>query len=90
VPTFAEEGVPNQESAFLVGIVAPAGTPADIVNRLNRELRRILAEPDVKARLTSIGYVAETDSPAEFAALIKSEIALWARVIRDAKLKKIE
>ena len=90
VPTFAEEGVPNQESAFLVGLVAPAGTPRDIVERLNREVVRIVAEADVKERLTSIGYVAETDTPDEFAALIKSELALWAKVIRDAKMTRVE
>ena len=90
VPTFAEEGVPNQESEFLVGIVAPAGTPGAIIDRLNREIVRIVAEPDVKARLTFIGYVAQTDTPAEFAAMIRREIGLWSKVIRDAKMTRIE
>jgi len=90
VPTFAEEGVGNQESAFLVGLVAPAGTPAAIVALLNREFVRIFAEPDVKARLASIGYLAQTDTPAEFAAMIRREIELWAKVIRDAKMTRIE
>jgi tripartite-type tricarboxylate transporter receptor subunit TctC len=90
VPTFAEEGVPNQESAFIVGVAAPAGTPREIVDLLNRELRRIIAIPDVTEKLNFIGYIAETDTPDEFAALLKSEIELWARVIRDSKIQKVE
>jgi tripartite-type tricarboxylate transporter receptor subunit TctC len=90
VPTFAEEGVPNQESAFIVGVAAPAGTPREIVDLLNRELRRIIAIPDVTEKLNFIGYVAETDTPDEFAAMLKSEIELWARVIRDSKIQKVE
>jgi tripartite-type tricarboxylate transporter receptor subunit TctC len=90
IPTFAEEGVPNQESAFLVGLVGPAGMPGNVIALLNREVARIVAQGDVKARLAAIGYVAQTDTPAEFATLIKSEIALWAKVIRDAKMARIE
>jgi tripartite-type tricarboxylate transporter receptor subunit TctC len=90
VPTFAEAGVPNQESAFFVGAVAPAGTPPDIVNLLNRELVRIIALPDVKAKLNFIGYTPETDTPQEFAAMMKSEIERWAKVIRDSKIQQVE
>jgi tripartite-type tricarboxylate transporter receptor subunit TctC len=90
VPTFAEAGVPNQESAFFVGVVAPAATPRDIVDRLNRELVRIIALPDVKEKLTFIGYTAETDTPDQFAAMMKAEIAQWARVIRDSKIQQVE
>ena len=90
VPTFAEAGVPNQESAFFVGAVAPVGTPPDIVNRLNRELVRIIALPDVKEKLNFIGYTPETDTPQEFAAMIKSEIERWAKVIRESKIQQVE
>ena len=90
VPTFAEEGVPDQESAFIVGMVAPAGTPRAIIDPLNHELRRIIAMPDVKEKLNFIGYVAETDTPDEFAARLKAEIEMWAKVIRDAKMQKVE
>ena len=90
VPTFAEQGVPDQESAFFVGVVAPAGTPREIVDRLNRELVRIIALPDVKEKLNFIGYTAETDTPDEFAAMIKAEIAQWAKVIRDSKIQQVE
>ncbi len=90
VPTFAEEGVPDQESAFIVGTVVPAGTPRAIVDLLNRELRRIIAMPDVKEKLNFIGYAAETDTPDEFAARLKAEIEMWAKVIRDSKMQKVE
>jgi tripartite-type tricarboxylate transporter receptor subunit TctC len=90
VPTFTEEGVPDQESAFFVGVVVPAKTPADIIGLLNRELVRIVALPDVKERLNFIGYVAETNTPREFAAMIKTEMEQWARVIRDSNVQKVE
>jgi tripartite-type tricarboxylate transporter receptor subunit TctC len=90
VPTFAEAGVPNQESAFFVGAVAPAGTAADIVNLLNRELVRIVALPDVREKLNFIGYTPETDTPQEFAAMMKSEIERWAKVIRESKIQQVE
>ncbi len=90
VPTFAEAGVPNQESAFFVGAVAPAGTPLDIVNLLNRELVRIIALPDVREKLNFIGYTPETDTPQEFAAMMKSEIERWAKVIRESKIQQVE
>jgi tripartite-type tricarboxylate transporter receptor subunit TctC len=90
VPTFAETGIPNQESAFFVGAVAPAGTPRDIISLLNRELVRIIALPDVKEKLAFIGYTPETDTPDEFAAMMKAEIAQWAKVIRDAKMQQVE
>jgi tripartite-type tricarboxylate transporter receptor subunit TctC len=90
VPTFAEAGVPNQESAFFVGAVAPVGTPQDIVNLLNRELVRIVALPGVKEKLNFIGYTPETDTPQEFAAMMKSEIERWAKVIRESKIQQVE
>jgi len=90
VPTFAEAGVPNQESAFFVGAVAPAGTPPEIVNLLNRELVRIIALPDVKEKLNFIGYTPETDTTQEFAAMMKSEIERWAKVIRESKIQQVE
>jgi tripartite-type tricarboxylate transporter receptor subunit TctC len=90
VPTFAEAGVPNQESAFFVGAVAPAGTPPDIMNVLNREVVRIIALPDVREKLNFIGYTPETDTPQEFAAMIKSEIERWAKVIRESKIQQVE
>jgi tripartite-type tricarboxylate transporter receptor subunit TctC len=90
VPTFGEVGVPDQDSAFIVGLAAPAGTPRQIIDLLNREIVRIIALPDVTERLAFIGYTGETDTPDEFAAMLKSEIARWSKVIRDAGIRQVE
>jgi tripartite-type tricarboxylate transporter receptor subunit TctC len=90
VPTLAEAGVPNQESEFIQALLVPAGTPKEIVNQLSREVARIVHLPDVTASLRAIGYVPVGDTPEEFAALIKSDIAKWEKVIRDAGIKKIQ
>ncbi|HKF11289.1 MAG TPA: tripartite tricarboxylate transporter substrate binding protein [Xanthobacteraceae bacterium] len=90
VPTLAEAGAPGQESLFFQGIVAPAGTPKEIVDQLYREIDKILARPEVKERLAAIGFAVTASSPEEFQAQIKSETARWAKVIRDANIKTIE
>jgi tripartite-type tricarboxylate transporter receptor subunit TctC len=90
VPTFTEMGVPDQESAFFVGLVAPAGTRGEIIDRLSREVARIVAEPDVHERLTFIGFAPESDTPQEFGTMLKSEIERWARVIRESGMQKVE
>jgi tripartite-type tricarboxylate transporter receptor subunit TctC len=90
VPTLQEAGVPDQQSVFLQGILAPAGTPTVIVDLLNREIRKILAMPDVAKQMAAIGFYVSTTSPQEFATLIQSEIARWTKVIRDASIAKVE
>jgi tripartite-type tricarboxylate transporter receptor subunit TctC len=86
----AEAGAPGQESLFFQGIVAPAGTPKDIVDQLYREIEKILARPDVKDRLAAIGFGVTISSPEEFQVQLKTEAARWAKVIRDANIKRIE
>ena len=90
VPTFAEAGVPNQVSDFINGIVAPAGTSREIVDLLHREIVSALAARDVKDRLAQIGFVPAPNSPDEFQAQVKAEIARWAKVIHDAKIGRVE
>jgi tripartite-type tricarboxylate transporter receptor subunit TctC len=90
VPTLAEAGAPGQESLYFQGIVAPAGTPNDIVDQLYREIDKILARPDVKERLAAIGFGVTISSPEEFQVQLKAEAARWAKVIRDANIKRIE
>ena len=90
VPTLAEAGAPGQVSLFFQGIVAPAGTPKEIVHQLYREIAKILARPEPKERLAAIGFAVTVSSPEEFQAQIKSETARWAKVIREADIKKIE
>ena len=90
VPTLAEAGVPNQESEFIQALLVPAGTPKEIVNQLAREVARIVHLPDVTERLRAIGYMPVGNTPEEFAAIIKNDIAKWEKVIREAGIKKIE
>ena len=90
VPTLAEAGAPGQVSLYFQGIVAPAGTPKDIVDQLYREIEKILARPDVKDRLAAIGFGVTISSPEEFQVQLKAETARWAKVIRDANIKRIE
>jgi tripartite-type tricarboxylate transporter receptor subunit TctC len=87
IPTFAEAGVPGYESIGWFGAVAPAGTPAPIIERLNAEMAAALAAPDVRERVLAAGVEPLTDTPQEFAAFIHAENRKWARVIKSAKIK---
>ena len=87
VPTMAEAGYPDIEGDGWVGILVPAGTPAEIIAILYRESAKILAQPDMKERLAALGYDVVASTPKEFAARIAAEIVLWAKVIRAANIK---
>jgi tripartite-type tricarboxylate transporter receptor subunit TctC len=87
VPTFEEAGVPGYEAIGWFGVVAPAGTPASIINRLNREIAAALAVPEIHDRALAAGAEPYTNSPQEFAALIREETRKWAEVIRTAGIK---
>jgi tripartite-type tricarboxylate transporter receptor subunit TctC len=71
----------------LLGMLVPARTPKEIVDRLHREVVRIVALPDVKERLDAAGLVPVGNTPDEFAAIIKAETTRWAQVIRAANIK---
>ncbi|MEO7727556.1 MAG: tripartite tricarboxylate transporter substrate binding protein [Burkholderiales bacterium] len=87
VPTVAEAGVPGYDSGAWFGLVAPAHTPKDIVDKLSRETARILKLPDVSTRLAELGAEAVGGTPGQFSAHIKSEITKWAKVIKDANVE---
>ena len=87
LPTMAEEGVPDQESDTLTGVVAPAGTPPAIVERWNSEIARVVALPETRQRLQDLGFEPVADAPAHFGERIKSEIAKWAKVVHDANIR---
>jgi tripartite-type tricarboxylate transporter receptor subunit TctC len=87
VPTFAEQGVKDQEADTLTGIVAPAGTPKEIVELLAREIAKSIARPDVKERLATLGFKPVANTPDEFAARLKLEIEKWGKVVHDANLR---
>ncbi|HCY17390.1 MAG: ABC transporter substrate-binding protein [Curvibacter sp. GWA2_64_110] len=87
VPTLAELGYPAANLSSHFGILAPAGTPAPAVNRLNGEINAILSTPAMRERLMAAECVLELASPTEFAQLIAAESASMARIIRDAQIK---
>ena len=86
VPTLAEAGAPNQESEIILGLLAPGGTPREIIDRLQREIIRVLAMPEMHERLAALGFEPIGSSPEEFADRIRAEIEKWAKVIRAAGL----
>jgi tripartite-type tricarboxylate transporter receptor subunit TctC len=87
VPTTAEAGVPGSEFNFWIGMMAPAKTPRDIVERLNAEVIKALATPEVKERFTTLGADAWTMKPAEFDAYIHEEIKSNAVLVKAAGLQ---
>jgi tripartite-type tricarboxylate transporter receptor subunit TctC len=87
LPTIAESGYPGFEVTLWQGLLAPARTPATIVGKLHLETVKALALPDLRAKLADLGMEGIGISPAEFAALIKSEIPRWAKVIKEAGVK---
>jgi tripartite-type tricarboxylate transporter receptor subunit TctC len=85
VPTFAELGYPDYLVGVWWGIMAPAGTPKEIVALLNREIVASLKEPELKARLTAMDAYTVGGTPEEFRAFIDREIVRWGRVVRESK-----
>jgi tripartite-type tricarboxylate transporter receptor subunit TctC len=86
VPTFSEAGYAVECDA-IVGLLAPAKTPKDIVALINREMAAIVAQPEVRDRLTTLGFEVSSPSPEEFGAFLKAELPKWANVIRTAGIK---
>ena len=82
LPTMAEAGLPGYEAGTWTALLSPAGTPPDIVTRVNRELVAIARLPDVRDRLAAQGFDARALTPAEFAAYLRAEIAKWAKVVK--------
>jgi tripartite-type tricarboxylate transporter receptor subunit TctC len=87
VPTAGEAGLPGFEVGSLFGILAPAGTPREIVARLNTEVLKLLALPEVKEQLLAQGAYAMSTTPEQAAARIHQEVEMWAGVIREANVK---
>jgi tripartite-type tricarboxylate transporter receptor subunit TctC len=88
VPTMAEAGMPRlAETAPWVGMIAPAGTPAPVVNRLSEEMRKSLARPETRERLRVLGAVTVGDTPEQFREFLKKDHERWARVIKAAGVK---
>ncbi len=87
LPTIAEQGLPDFEATSWYALVAPAGTPAAIIDRLHAQIVRALALPDVREKIAALGAEAVGNSPAELAALQRAEAARWTRLAKEANIR---
>ncbi len=87
VPTMAEAGWPGQESDTLQGVLVPAGTPRAVVQRLQSDIAKILAQPEMKDRVVGLGFDIVASTPEQFTAQIKNEVAKWSKVVKEAGIK---
>lgn len=87
VPTISEAGLPGFEIVTTFGVFAPAGTPPEIVGRLNAELQKVIAQSDVRERFAALGMEASASSPEELGSLLRNERVLWIKVIKDAGIR---
>ena len=87
VPTVAEAGVPGYESVQWYGLLAPAGTPKEIIARLHKDIVPTLLAPELKERLAGEGVEVVASSSEEFAAYLRAETAKWAKVVKSAGIE---
>ena len=87
VPTFIESGVPDFIFSSEFGLLMPAKTPREIINRLNRETVQILRLPDVRERLAGQGAEPAGNTPEEYSASLKADLARWAKVVKTANIR---
>ncbi len=87
VPTTKEAGYPKLDSPFWLGVVAPAGTPPAIIDKLNNAFRESMAPAETRARLATLGAEIKIGTPAEFGNMLAKELALWIGVVKDANIK---
>jgi putative tricarboxylic transport membrane protein len=89
VPTVAEAGVPGYGVTSWNALFARAGTPPEIVTKLNMTVREVMAQPEIKKRLLELGIEAQAGTPEEIEARLKADIVKWTKVIDDAKIPKL-
>lgn len=87
IPTFAEVGLPQVDAYGWFGMLAPAGTPRDIVERLNADLNHVLKQPDVLERFAALGAIAVGGSSADFERYIRADLDKWAAVVKERNIK---
>jgi tripartite-type tricarboxylate transporter receptor subunit TctC len=87
LPTISEAGVPGYKVSIWWGLFAPAGTPEPIINRLNSEVRKILETADMKEKLAREGAEPLIQSPEQFRTTLRSDIAMWHQILKDANIK---
>jgi len=87
LPTMAESGFPGFEAVPWFGLLAPAGTPREVIDKIHDETVKVMALPEVRKKFDELGLESVGNTPAEFAAVIKKETPEWAKVIKDADIK---
>ncbi|NBR29692.1 MAG: tripartite tricarboxylate transporter substrate binding protein, partial [Betaproteobacteria bacterium] len=87
LPTIAEAALPGFELVSWYGVFAPANTPADIVRRLNAEIVKAVASPELREQYAALGATQVSNTPEEFAAMLKRDIAKWSKIARDTKIE---
>ena len=87
VPTVAEQGYPNFEAVAFIGMMAPAKTPQPIIDRINADMQKILAMPEIKDKLAAQGFTAEWSKPADFRRYLEKEVPKWGAIVKAANVK---
>jgi len=87
VPTIAEAGLPGLVVKAEVGFLAPAGTPRDVITKLNSEIARVLAAPDVVQRMSALGIDTIGSTPQQYAESIRADMQSYAKLVKDARLR---
>ncbi len=87
VPTMAASGLPGYASELIVGVFAPAGTPAPLITRLNQEFVRVLTQADMKEKFLGVGVEPRGGTPEQMVAIVKSDMAKWGKVIKEAGIR---
>jgi tripartite-type tricarboxylate transporter receptor subunit TctC len=87
IPTISEAGVPGYEAVIWLGVMAPAGTPKPIIDKLNEEINKVISKPEVQASWNKRGAVSMVKSPAEFEQFLRADIQKWARIVQISGLK---
>jgi len=87
LPSLAEAGIPGYDVTSYAALFAPAGTPREIVDKLNAEVRKIIADPEAKKRIAVTGFDAFSGSPESLAAFVQTELVNWGRLIKDAGIE---
>jgi tripartite-type tricarboxylate transporter receptor subunit TctC len=82
--------LPGFEAVTWVGLLAPAGTPKDIVDRMQREIAKVVNDPEVQARLSASGAEPLASTPEQFGAYLAKEVDKWARVVKQAKIPPVD
>jgi tripartite-type tricarboxylate transporter receptor subunit TctC len=87
VPTLAEQGLKGFDATTITGLLAPAGTPKDVIDRINAAANKIIAQPTLKTRFGELGADTVGGTPEQFGAYIKEDLARWAKVMKEAGIK---